>query len=642
MAQRIKLTLPDGKVLEFASGITAAGVAEAIGAGLARAALAAVVDGRAVDLSTELDHDASFEILTFDSRAGREVFWHSSAHVMAQAVKALYPGAKLAIGPPIEEGFYYDFDLPSPLTEDDLGRIEERMKQLIAADTTFERREYSAAEARELFTREHEPYKVEILAQVEHEGETISVYTQGGFIDLCRGPHLPSTGRIKAFKLLAVAGAYWKDAEGNPQLQRIYGVSYPDKKLLQEFLVRREEAARRDHRKLGKELDLFSLQEEGGGGLVFWHPKGALIRHQIENFWREEHLKNGYDLVYSPHIARLNLWNRSGHTDFYAESMYPPFDIEGNPYQLKPMNCPFHILIYKSRLHSYRELPLRWAELGTVYRYERSGVLHGLMRVRGFTQDDAHIFCAKEEIEREIARTLDFSLYLLRAFGFQQMKIYLSTRPAKSIGEEADWVKAESSLRAALTAAGVEYAIDEGAGAFYGPKIDICVRDAIGREWQCTTIQFDFNLAERFDLTYVGADGNRHRPFLVHRALLGSLERFFGILIEHYAGAFPVWLAPVQVVVLPIVDSLNEYAGRVQQQLAAAGLRSQLDERSEKINLKIREAELAKIPYMFVIGAREAEAGQVTVRRHGRKEQKVVDLAEAIADIVSTDRQKEQ
>jgi len=640
MAERIKLTLPDGEILEFDRGVSAAGIAESIGAGLARAAVAAIVDGRPVDLSTVLDQDASVEILTFDSRVGREIFWHSSAHVMAQAVQALYPGTKLAIGPPIEEGFYYDFDTPQPLTDDDLEKIEERMRQIVAADVPFQRQECTAAEARALFERENEPYKVEILGQIEQEGERISLYSHDGFVDLCRGPHLPSTGRIKAFKLLSVAGAYWKDTEGNPQLQRIYGVSYPDRKMLKEFLQRREEAARRDHRKLGKELDLFSLQEDAGGGLVFWHPKGALIRHLIENFWREEHLKNGYELVYSPHIARLNLWKTSGHTEFYAESMYPPFDIEGNPYQLKPMNCPFHILIYKSRLHSYRELPIRWAELGTVYRYERSGVLHGLMRVRGFTQDDAHIFCAKEEIEQEVARTLDFSLFLLRSFGFEKMKIYLSTRPEKSIGEEADWTKAESSLRSALAKAGVEYEVDAGAGAFYGPKIDICVKDAIGREWQCTTIQFDFNLAERFDLTYVGVDGNRHRPFLVHRALLGSLERFFGVLIEHYAGAFPVWLAPVQAIVLPIVDDVNDYARHVQQQLHAAGIRAELDDRGEKINLKIREAELAKIPYMLVIGAREAESGKVTVRRHGQQQQDVMELPSAITDIVDKDRGK--
>jgi threonyl-tRNA synthetase len=641
MVDKIKLKLPDGKFIEFDQGITVAGVAESIGPRLAQAAVAALVDGRLVDLATILDRDSAFEIVTFDSRAGREVFWHSSAHVMAEAVQALYPGTKLAIGPPIEEGFYYDFDTPVPLSGEDLEKIEERMKQIIDADAGFVRRECSLAEAKSLFEGKNESYKLEILDQVDQEGQDISIYSQNGFVDLCRGPHLPSTGRIKAFKLLSVAGAYWKDAEGNPQLQRIYGVSYPDKKMLKEFLKRREEAARRDHRKLGKELDLFSLQEEAGGGLVFWHPKGALIRHLIENFWREQHLKNGYELVYTPHIARLNLWQRSGHTDFYAESMYPPFDVEGNPYQLRPMNCPFHILIYKSRLHSYRELPIRWAELGTVYRYERSGVLHGLLRVRGFTQDDAHIFCAKDDIEPEIARTLEFSLYLLRSFGFTKMKIYLSTRPGKSIGDEADWQRAEGSLRAALATAGVEYEVDEGAGAFYGPKIDICIRDAIGREWQCTTIQFDFNLAERFDLTYVGADGNRHRPFLIHRALLGALERFFGILIEHYAGAFPVWLAPVQAIVLPIVDDINDYAGKIREKLSAAGIRAQLDDRSEKINLKIREAEVSKIPYMLVVGAREVETGKVTIRRHGHKKQEFIDLETAIADIVEKDRQRE-
>ncbi len=632
------MTLPDESILEVDRGMTAAEVAGLIGPGLAKDALAACVEGKSVDLTTPLDHDGDFEIITFASGRGKEVFWHSSAHVMAEAVLDLFPGTKLAIGPPIEEGFYYDFDAPEPFVQADLEKIEKRMQEIIDADARFTRRECSIAEARSLFDRKGETYKLEILDQIEHPSERISLYTQDGFVDLCRGPHIPSTGRIKAFKLLSVAGAYWRDAEGNPQLQRIYGISYPDKKMLRDFLKRREEAARRDHRKLGRELDLFSLQEEGGGGLVFWHPKGGLVRHLIENFWREEHLKNGYDLVYTPHIARLALWDRSGHTGYYAESMYPPFDIDGNPYQLRPMNCPFHILMYKSRLHSYRELPLRWAELGTVYRYERSGVLQGLMRVRGFTQDDAHIFCTKEGIEQEISRTLDFSLYMLRSFGFSKMKIYLSTRPEKSIGEDADWEQAEGSLRLALAKAGVEYDVDEGAGVFYGPKIDICVKDAIGREWQCTTIQFDFNLADRFDLTYVGADGNRHRPFLVHRALLGSLERFFGVLIEHYAGAFPIWLAPVQAIVLPIVDAVNDYAAEVHQKLRAAGIRAKLDDRGEKINLKIREAEKNKIPYMLVIGVREAETGTVTVRRRSLKEQEVVDVDAAIADIKQKDQ----
>jgi len=637
MAEKIKMKLPDESILEFEPNVRAAEVASAIGRRLAQDALAAVVDGKTVDMFEPLNQDAAIEFLTFDSRLGKEIFWHSSAHVMAQAVRDLFPGTKLAIGPPIEEGFYYDFDPPEPFSDSDLEKIEKRMQEIIKDDRPFSRRECSLEEARTLFNDENEPYKLEILDQLESEGERITLYAHDGFVDLCRGPHIPSTGKIKAFKLLSVAGAYWKDAEGNPQLQRIYGVSYPDKKLLKDFLHRREEAARRDHRKLGQRLDLFSLQEEGGGGLVFWHPRGALVRNIIENFWREEHLKNGYDLVYSPHIARLSLWERSGHTDFYAEDMYPPFDIEGNPYQLKPMNCPLHILIYKSRLHSYRELPIRWAELGTVYRHERSGVLHGLMRVRGFTQDDAHIFCAKDDIEAEIFRTLEFSLYMLRSFGFSETKIYLSTKPEKSIGEESDWRKAESSLHAALNQAEVQYEIDEGAGAFYGPKIDICVKDAIGREWQCTTIQFDFNLAERFDLNYVGADGNRHRPFLVHRALLGSLERFFGVLIEHYAGAFPLWLAPVQAVVLPIVDAVNEYAGQVRDKVRAAGLRVDLDDRSEKINLKIREAETNKIPLMLVIGEREAEAGTVTIRHHGRKEQETIDVDAAIADMVEED-----
>ncbi len=552
-----------------------------------------------------------------------EAMRHSASHIMAAAVLKLFPDAKLAIGPAIDTGFYYDFDLPRPLTTEDLGKISDLMKESIKARQSFERSEVSRAEAMEIF--KDQPYKLELIADLP-EGETISIYRQGDFVDLCRGPHIAHTGYIKAnaFALLNVAGAYWRGDEKRPMLQRIYGTLWNNKEELDAYLKQLEELERRDHRRLGRELDLFSLHEEAGAGLVYWHPKGARIRATIEDYWRKKHYEGGYDILYTPHIGRSWLWETSGHLVNYRENMYSPMDIDGQDYYIKPMNCPFHILIYKTQTRSYRDLPLRWAELGTVYRYERSGVLHGLLRVRGFTQDDAHIFCTPEQIEDEILGVLRFSLNMLRAFGFEQIKPYLATRPAKAIGEPAQWAQATESLRKALQAEQLAYEVDEGGGAFYGPKIDLKIKDSLGREWQLTTIQFDFNEPERFAMTYVGADGKEHRPYMVHRALLGSLERFMGVLIEHYAGAFPLWLASVQAKVIPIADRHQEYARQVMTALKAADLRVELDESSERMNAKIRTAQLAKIPYMLVIGDREVAANAVSVRL--RTEQDLGDI----------------
>jgi len=547
------------------------------------------------------------------SEENLEALRHSTSHIMAEAVLHLFPEAKFAIGPAIEDGFYYDFDLPRPLTPEDLEVIEARMGKIIKAAYPFQRREVSREEAQVLFA--DQPYKLELVADMP-EDEIISIYTQGEFTDLCRGPHVQDTSQVnpKATKLLKVAGAYWRGDEKRPMLQRIYGTAWPRREELEAYLHKLEEMEKRDHRRLGRELDLYSAHEEAGAGLIHWHPKGGLVRTAIEDFWRREHYKAGYDIIYTPHIGRAQLWEDSGHLDFYRELMYSPMDIEGHEYFIKPMNCPFHIMIYKSRLRSYRELPLRWAELGTVYRFERSGVLHGLMRVRGFTQDDAHVFCRPDQIDEEISHVLEFSLFIWRSFGFEEYQVYLSTRPEKYVGEPERWEQAQEALRHALEKQGLPYEVDEGAGAFYGPKIDISIKDALGRLWQCTTIQFDFNLPERFDMTFVGEDGKEARPYMVHRALLGSLERFFGILVEHYAGAFPVWLAPVHAVLIPITDRHVEYARQVEKQLRAAGLRTEVDMRSERMQAKIRDAQLQKIPYMLVLGDREAEAGTVAVR----------------------------
>ena len=556
-----------------------------------------------------------------------ETIRHSAAHVMAHAVRNLFPGVKIAIGPAIEEGFYYDFDVKEPFTPDDLGKISAEMTNVIAAGREFVRKEISRDEALGLFA--DEPYKLELIRELP-EGEVISVYEEGDFVDLCRGPHVANAGDIKTFKLLRTSGAYWRGDERNPMLQRIYGVAFPTPQELDDYLKMLEEAEKRDHRRLGKDLELFSIDDEVGPGLVLWHPKGALIRTIIEDYWRREHYGGGYEIIYTPHIARQDLWATSGHLDFFAEGMYGPMEVEGAPYRIRPMNCPFHLAIYKSRIRSYREMPIRWAELGTVYRYERSGTLHGLIRVRGFTQDDAHILCTPDQLDSEITRVLDFVIMILSRFGFNEYGIYLSTRPEHYVGEPEGWEKATAALRYALEAKGFSYRVDEGGGAFYGPKIDVKIKTALGREEQCSTIQVDFNEPERFDITYVGQDNAHHRPIMIHRALLGSLERFFAVLIEHYAGAFPLWLAPVQAVVIAIADRHVPYAEKVAADLRAKGFRVQVDDRNEKTGFKIREAQIQKIPYMLIVGDREQESGSVSVRSRAEGDKGAVDVADFI------------
>ncbi len=623
----IQLRLPDGQDRKYASGITGQEVAEKIGSRLAKDALAIKLDGQLQDLTIPVERSAAVEIVTFGTPEGREMYWHSTSHLMAHAVKQLFPQAKLAIGPAIEEGFYYDFDIERPFTPEDLEKIEKKMAELAKAATPITRKALSRAEALAFFHNKGESYKVELINELP-ENDTISIYEQGDFADLCRGPHVPTTAKIKVFKLLSIAGAYWRGSEKNKMLQRIYGISFPSKEALNEHVTRLEEIKRRDHRKLGKDLDLFSISEESGGGLVLWHPRGALIRKTIEDFWRDEHMKNGYDFVYSPHVGRGTLWETSGHLGFYRENMYSSMDIEGQEYYVKPMNCPFHIMIYKNKLRSYRELPLRYAELGTVYRFERSGVLHGLLRVRGFTQDDAHIFVAPEDMEAEVIKVLAFVVKMLRTFGFDDFKAYVATRPEKSVGENSHWEQATQALKVAAEKVGLGYEIDEGGGAFYGPKIDIKIKDALGRLWQCSTVQFDFNMSERFDMTFIGVDNQAHRPYMIHRALLGSIERFFGMLIEHYAGAFPVWLAPVQTKVMSITDSQIDYAKTVRDRLLAAGIRTELDSRSEKIGFKIREAAMEKVPYILVVGDKEVQQNMVAVRERGGKDLGVMSLDE--------------
>jgi threonyl-tRNA synthetase len=552
---------------------------------------------------------------TVDQRQDRLLkIRHSTAHVMAEAVMEMFPGTKIAIGPAIEDGFYYDFDLPEPLKSEDLERIEKRMREIIAGKYPFSRTAVSRQEAMKMFS--DQPYKLELIRELPEEQE-ISVYSQDTFSDLCRGPHVENTAEIEpdAFKLLSIAGAYWRGHERNPMLTRIYGTAWNSREELEEHLKRLREIENRDHRRLGKDLDLYSTHEEAGAGLVYWHPKGALIRYLVEEFWKKEHFKHGYELINTPHIGKAWLWETSGHLGFYKENMYAPLSIDETDYYLKPMNCPFHIMIYKSSLRSYRELPLRWAELGTVYRYERSGVLHGLLRVRGFTQDDAHIFCTPEQIEEEIHRTLRFSLDIWKAFGFENVKAYLATRPGeKSVGEPERWERATASLRKAIEREALDYELDEGGGAFYGPKIDLKIRDSLGREWQMTTIQFDFNMPERFDMTYAASDGSLQQPYMVHRALLGSLERFFGVLIEHYGGAFPVWLAPVQVVVIPVAPAFDEYAGQVAETLRLRDVRVSVDLSDQRLNAKIRGAQNQKVPFMIILGEKERSGGFLSVR----------------------------
>jgi threonyl-tRNA synthetase len=607
------VSLPDGSRRQYGAPVSVLDVARDIGPGLAKAALAGKVDGRLVDVRHQITGDVALAIVTDRDPEGVEIIRHSTAHLLAQAVKELFPSAQVTIGPVIENGFYYDFAFERPFTPEDLEKIEKRMQELAKADLPVERSVMERDEAVVYFRKMGEEYKAEIIASIPEDQE-ISLYRQGDFVDLCRGPHIPSTGRLKAFKLTKVAGAYWRGDSKNEMLQRIYGTAWPNKDQLNAYLEQIREAERRDHRRIGTELDLFSIQEDAGGGLVFWHPKGARIRRVIENFWFELHERAGYDFVVTPHIANLELWKTSGHADFYSESMYEPMEDDNQSFQLKPMNCPFHVLVYKDRLRSYRDLPLRWGEMGTVYRREMSGALHGLMRVRGFTQDDAHIFCREDQIESEIIGVLELTLELLNAFGFKDFDINLSTKPEDAVGSDAIWEHATASLRSALGKKGLEYTLDEGGGAFYGPKIDIKIRDAIGRQWQCSTVQLDFNLPERFDMEYVSESNERKRPIMIHRALFGSLERFFGVLIEHYAGLFPLWLAPVQLSVLTITERQDDYARNVVEALRKKGLRVEADLRNEKIGFKIREHTLKRVPYLLVLGDREMETQTVAVR----------------------------
>ncbi|GJL52233.1 threonine--tRNA ligase [Candidatus Nitrospira salsa] len=628
----IQLSLPDGTSQEFPAGVTAGEVLEQSNGKWLEGTIAVKIDGVPKDLKTVLQQNSTLEPLTFSSDEGKEVYRHSSTHIMAQAVKECFPAAQVTIGPAIEEGFFYDFAFERPFTPEDLELIEARAHEIIKRDLIITRQEFTKQDAIDFFKARGEAYKVEIIEGFQDD-EPVSAYTQGEFIDLCRGPHIPSTGHIKAFKLLTSAGAYWRGDERNPMLQRIYGTSFPTQEALEKHIANLEEIKKRDHRKLGKELDLFSIQDETGPGLILWHPKGALIRLLIENFWREQHIKHGYDLVYSPHVARLDLWKTSGHVDYYRENMYASMPVESSEYQLKPMNCPFHIMVYKSHLRSYRELPLRYGELGTVYRYERSGVLHGLMRVRGFTQDDAHLFCRPDQLAAEVSKVLEFTIFVLQTFGFTECEMYLSTRPEKSVGSTEQWDQATQALEKALNDGQFDYKLDPGEGVFYGPKIDVKIKDALGRSWQCSTVQVDFNNPNRFGLTYIAEDGKSHQPIMIHRALMGSIERFFGILLEHYGGAFPTWLAPVQAQVLPISDKQQEYGTSVLNNLRKEGCRAELDLRNEKIGLKIREAEKAKIPYMLVVGDRESQSGTVSVRKRNGKSLGTMSVEEVLTII---------
>ncbi|MCL5884458.1 MAG: threonine--tRNA ligase [Deltaproteobacteria bacterium] len=590
--------------------------------GKAGAAIAARVGGAVVDLARPVPAGSSVEWVTPENPDGIEIMRHSTAHVMAAAVKELFPDARITIGPAIENGFYYDFDVETPFSPEDLLRIEEKMGEIVRADIPFVREEMRKEEAERFFP--DEPFKRELLAEIPDS--TVSLYRLGSFLDLCRGPHVPSSGRVRAYKLMNTAGAYWRGDSRNKMLTRIYGVAFATAAELDEHLRFLDEVRKRDHRKLGKELDLFSVDDEIGPGLVLWHPKGAAVRRVMEDFWRAEHARAGYDLVFSPHVARLDLWRVSGHLDYYRQSMFSAIEVEGQEYQLKPMNCPFHVRIYKSALRSYRDLPIRYAELGTVYRFEPSGTLHGLLRVRGFTQDDAHLFLRPDQLDAEIFSLLDFTLFVLRRFGFERYDIFLSTRPEKYAGTLENWAKAEEALRGALDRKGLAYRVDPGEGVFYGPKIDIKIKDVLGRSWQCSTIQVDFNNPERFDVNYTAEDGAPHKAIMIHRALMGSLERFFGVLVEHYAGAFPLWLAPVQVDVLPVTERQADYAREVVAALRAEGFRAEADGRNEKLGYKIRHSQIQKVPYALVIGDRESAGRQVAPRRRGGEQLPVMPL----------------
>ncbi len=634
MSESITITLPDGSRQSVPAATRPLDVAKSIGARLADDAVVARVDGELYDLTRPLEHDATLQVLTSKNPEALQVYRHSTAHLLAAAVLELYPETKLGIGPPTDAGFYYDFQRETPFTPEDLEKIEARMWELQSKSLPFERVMTPKEEGLRKYADDW--MKRELIE--ERAGEVFSEYTLGpNFIDFCRGPHVPSTARIKAFKLLSVAGAYWKGNEHNPRLQRIYGTAFFSKKELDAYLQQLEEAKKRDHRKLGQELDLFSIQELAGPGLIFFHPKGGRVRKILEDWMRDQYLKRGYSLVYTPHVMRRELWKTSGHANFYSENMFTPMELDDAEYQLKPMNCPGHILIYRDKMHSYRDLPVRLGELGTVYRYERSGVMHGLLRVRGFTQDDAHIFCTPQQIEDEIVNCLEFAIDTLKTYGFGDYHAEISTwdggASGKYDGSAEEWQLAEGALRKAVERLNINANVIPDEAAFYGPKIDVKLVDAIGRPWQLSTVQFDFMLPRRFGLEYIAEDGKKHQPLMVHRALYGSVERFFGILVEHYAGAFPVWLAPVQAIVLPITDRQLEYARQVSTRLDAAGLRVTVDDRNEKVNLKIRDAQLQKIPYMLVVGGREAENDSVSVRNRKHGDQGVKRIGDFLADI---------
>lgn len=631
MNSTIKLTIK-GTVRNFQAPIIAEEICRQYYPEICKDLIAVRVNDCLRDLSYQIEEDATIEFITSSDPEGLQILRHSTSHVMAQAVKELYPDIKLAIGPAIDIGFYYDFDRKTPFSIDELEKIEQRMKEIIDKNLIFRRKQMSKKEAIDFFSAQNECYKVELLEEIDDE--EVSVYQQGDFVDLCVGPHLPSTGKIKAFKLLNVAGAYWRGDERRIMLQRIYGTAFFDDKVLQEHMKKLEEVLKRDHRKLGRELELYSINEEAGPGLILWHPRGATVRMVIEDFWRKEHLKAGYQIVNTPHIAKVELWKVSGHWEFYRENMYPPIDVEGQEYLIKPMNCPFHILIYKNSLRSYKEFPICMAELGTVYRFERSGVLHGLMRVRGFTQDDAHIFCRPDQLNEEINKLLDFVLFILKAFGFYEYETYLSTRPEKFVGSLENWEKATDALKKGLEHHKLPYKIDPGAGVFYGPKIDIKIKDLLGRSWQCTTIQIDFNFPERFELYYINEKNQKEMPIMIHRALLGSLERFLGVLIEHYGGAFPLWLSPVQVKILPIAERHLDYAQKIKDNLWKKDIRVEVDVRNEKLGLKIREAQLQKVPYMLIVGDKEVEMGTVSVRKRGEGDIGAVAVEKFIENVV--------
>jgi threonyl-tRNA synthetase len=638
----VEIILPDGSKQQFdGDSVPVRDVVATLPDSLRRSTVAVEFDHHIVDLHQDLRGKGSFKAVTEKDPDSLEVLRHSSSHILAYAVKELFSGAKFAIGPPIQDGFYYDFDVDQPFTPEDLEKIEAKMHELLKAKMEFKREVWERKQAIQFFKDAKEDYKVELIEDLPDED--VSIYRVGEFLDLCAGPHLENTQRIKQFKVLSSAGAYWRGDSSRPMLQRVYATAFFKKKDLDEHLQRLAEAEKRDHRKLGKQLDLFEVKEEAGGGLVFWHPKGAVIREQVENLLKQMCRDRGYELIYTPHIARAELWHTSGHFDYYEENMYT-MQVEGQQYVLKPMNCPGHILIYQRRLYSYRDLPVRFAEMGTVYRRELSGTLHGLLRVRGFTQDDAHIFCTPEQIPDEIDTTLEFALDVLDAFGFEEYKLELSVRdstnPGKYAGTPEEWDMAEKALESSLMRKGMPYKRMEGEAVFYGPKIDIKVIDAIGRSWQLSTIQFDFNLSKRFDITYVDRDGERKQVFMVHRALLGSIERFVGILTEHYAGAFPLWLAPVQCRVLPVSADHEPYARSVMETLRKAGLRTELDARDQKIGYRIREAEVHKIPYMLVVGGREAESGEVSVRAHKRGDLGGQKLEVFIREIVDEVRLK--